>query len=399
MPADTASHPKAIAAADWITRAEAWRGELARRADEAETARRLPQDIADRLAADGFYAMVNPAGWGGAGAAPLDYYDVVEALARGDAAPAWCTFISITAAYGMAFTDSDAVRALLEAPAMKAAGVFAPMGRAVRTEKDGQAGFRISGRWAWGSGTQNADWISGGCFIADEAGDLILDDKGRPQHLSAIFPKDQVHFHDTWTVTGLKGTGSTDFEVRDVFVPDDLAVRGFGTARDDEAIFRFPSFGLLAIGIAAVALGTARGAIDDFHELAVSKVPAGGRNTLAQKSLTHRGVAEAEASVRQGRAFLREAIGEAWTDALAGSVSMERRRDLRLACTSAVQAAKRAVDTVYELAGGSSVYSTSPIQRRFRDVHVATQHIMVGPSTWEVTGRLFLDQPTDISQL
>ena len=399
MPADTASDFKSAGQTDWASKADAWRGELARRADEAETARRLPQDIADRLAADGFYAMVNPVGWGGAGATPLEYHDAVEALALGDAAPAWCTFISITAAYGMAFTNSDAVRTLLDAPAMKAAGVFAPMGRAIRTEQEGAPGFRINGRWAWGSGTQNSDWISGGCFLADEAGDLVLDEEGRPQHLSAIFSNDQVHFHDTWTVTGLQGTGSTDFEVKDAFVPEALAVRGFGTARDDEAIFRFPSFGLLAIGIAAVALGTARGAIDDFHDLAVSKVPAGGRNTLAQKSLTHRGVAEAEASVRQGRAFLREAIGEAWTDALEGPVSMERRRDLRLACTSAVQAAKRAIDTIYELAGGSSVYSTSPIQRRFRDVHVATQHIMVGPSTWEVTGRLFLDQPTDISQL
>ena len=399
MPATTASDLKPAGRKDWTDKAGAWRLELAERASETEAGRKLPQDIADRLADDGFYTMVNPVELGGAEATPLAYHDAVEALARGDAAPAWCTFISITAAYGMGFASSNKVRELLCAPGMKAAGVFAPMGRAVKAEKDGEAGYHVSGRWAWGSGTQNADWISGGCFLADESGDLILDEKGRPQHLSVIFSKDQVHFHDTWTVTGLQGTGSTDFEVKDVFVPDDLAVRGFGMARDDKAIFRFPSFGLLAIGIAAVALGAARGALDDFHELAVAKVPAGGRNTLAQKSLTHRAIAEAEAALRQGRAFLREAIEEAWRDALSGPVSVDRRRDLRLACTSAVQAAKRSVDTIYELAGGSSVYSSSPIQRRFRDVHVATQHIMVGPSTWEVTGRLFLDQPTDISQL
>lgn len=400
MAADTATDiGPAKGVTDWTARAAGWQDELARRADEAEQARELPQDIADRLAHDGFYAMVNPSGWGGQGATPLDYHDAVERLARGDAAPAWCTFISITAAYGMAFASTDAVRDLLNAPGMKAAGVFAPMGRAVRAEVDGMAGYRVNGRWAWGSGTRNADWISGGCFIADEQGELVLDENGRPQHLSAIFSAAQVRFHDTWTVTGLQGTGSTDFEVVDAFVPEDLAVRGFGTARDDEAIFRFPSFGLLAIGIAAVALGAARGAIEDFHALALAKVPTGGRNTLAQKSLIRRGVAEAEAAVRQGRAFLREAIAEAWQDALDGPVSMERRRDLRLATTSAVQSARRAVDTIYELAGGTAVYRTSPIQRRFRDVHVATQHIMVGPSTWELTGRLFLDQPTDISQL
>jgi alkylation response protein AidB-like acyl-CoA dehydrogenase len=282
---------------------------------------------------------------------------------------------------------------------MIAAGVFAPMGRAVPAEVDGRAGYRINGRWAWGSGTQNAHWISGGCFLADENGELTLDKDGRPQHLSAIFSADQVDFHDTWTVLGLRGTGSTDFEVKDAFVPEELSVRGFGVARDDEAIFRFPAFGLLAVGIAAVALGAARGALDDFHDLAVAKVPAGGRNTLAQKSMTHRLIAEAEASVRQGRSFFHEAIEAAWADALKGAVSVERRRDLRLATTSAVQSAKRTVDLVYELAGGNPVYSKSSLQRRFRDVHVATQHIMVGPSTWEMTGRLYLDQPTDVSQL
>lgn len=382
-----------------LDRAGAWRTELARRAGEIEQARKLPQDIADRLAADGFYAMCNPAGLGGQGVSPLTYARAIETLARGDASPAWCAFIATTAAYGIAFSESGAVQSLLTAPGVITAGIFAPMGRAVADAQDGVEGYRVNGRWAWGSGSQNAHWISAGCFLADEAGKIIPDAGGKPQHLSAIFAADQVDFIDTWTVAGLQGTGSTDFEVRDAFVPADRIVAGFGMARDDAPIFRFPAFGLLAIGIGAVALGAARGALDDFYDLAVDKVPAGTRSTLAEKSSTHRDVARAEAGVRQGRAFLHEAIEAAWQAALEGPVPVALKRDVRLATTSAVEAARNSVDLVYELAGGTAVYRSSPIQRRFRDVHVATQHMMVKQQTYELAGRLFLAQPTDTAQL
>ena len=136
--------------------------------------------------------------------------------------------------------------------------------------------------------------------------------------------------------------------------------------------------------------------MDDFHAFAGNKVPQGNRRTLAEKPGTQRDIAIAEAAIRQGRAFFYEAMDEAWEAAQAGSISAEHRRDVRLATTAAVQSAKDAVDIIYELAGGTSVYKTSPIQRRFRDIHVATQHMMVSKSTYELTGRLLLGLPTDM---
>lgn len=397
MPADTIN--SLDMKADLFERAEAWRPILAARAEDAEAGRKLPQDIADGLARDGLYGLCHPESDGGSGTTPVEYAELVETLARGDAAPAWCAFIASTAAFGMAFADNASVRELLSRSGVKTAGVFAPMGRAVEAEQDGQKGYRVTGRWAWGSGSQNADWVSGGCFLADEAGQLIMSPKGGPIQIAPIFAADQISFVDTWHVTGLKGTGSTDFEVKDVFVPADRVTTGFGRTRQDEAAFRFPAFGLLAIGIAAVALGAARGAMDDFYELAGAKKPSGSSKTLSEKALTHRDVAMSEADIRQGRAFFFEAIKAAWQAAQDGPVPLELRRDLRLATTSAVQSAKRAVDRVYELAGGTAVYSQSPIQRRFRDIHVATQHIMVGASTWETTGRLYLGQSADTAML
>lgn len=379
-----------------IDRARAYHEELSARAEEIEALRKLPQDLADRLAQDGLYTLCNPPEFGGEGASPRTYARVVEELARGDASAGWCTFIAITASFAVASGDTPAIRDLLCRPGVILAGVFAPNGRACPHTRDGVEGYLVSGRWAWGSGAQNAHWISAGCLIVDEAGTLQKAEDGRPQHLSAILPREDVSTIDTWTVTGLQGTGSADFEAREVFVPKDRTYLRFGSAGPDHPIFRFPQFGMLAIGIGAVALGAARAAMEDFHGFAGNKVPQGNRRTLAEKPGTQRDVAMAEAAIRQGRAFFYEAIDAAWAAAQAGDITADHRRDVRLATTAAVQSAKMAVDLIYELAGGTSVYRTSPIQRRFRDIHVATQHMMVGKSTYELAGRLLLGLPTDM---
>jgi len=398
VPADT-ERGRNITQPNLQAKADAWHTELLRRAEEIEINRKLPQDLANRLAGDGFYALCTPVCLGGTGATPRDYALSVETLARADASAAWCAFIATTASYGMATRRTDVFETLLKQPDVIMAGVFAPMGRARPVNRKGEAGFIVNGRWAWGSGSQNAHWIMGGCLLSDDEGAPVLDGKGKPQHLAPVFKSADVTFIDTWKVSGLQGTGSTDFEVNDVFVPEDRIVRDFENARDDLAIFRFPGFGLLAIGIASVALGAARGAMDDVLELAGVKAPSGSRNTLAAKVMAHRGVSEAEAAIRQGRAFLLETICAAWQAAQSGPVSIDLKRDLRLACTSAVRSAISAVDTLYDLAGGTAVYRTSPIQRRFRDIHVASQHIMVQKGIFDLTGKLYLDQPTDTGLL
>lgn len=305
MSADAGSNPDLSTHTRTLTdRAATRRAELRQRADEVEANRKLPQDLAETLAADGFYAMCNPPEAGGSGATPREYAGAIEALARGDASPAWCAFIATTAAYAMATRQTDSVTSILNEPGVITAGVFAPMGRATPASRNGTDGFRINGRWAWGSNAQNARWIMAGCLQADENGAVKIGESGQPQHLSPIFAAADVEFIDTWTVSGLQGTGSTDFQVTDVFVPEDRIVRDFDNARDDFPIFRFPGFGLLAMGIAAVALGTARGAMDDFLEIAGAKVPSGGRNPLASKSMAHRDAARAEAAIRQGLSLI-----------------------------------------------------------------------------------------------
>jgi alkylation response protein AidB-like acyl-CoA dehydrogenase len=382
-------------AVDTLAAAEAMGAELRRRADEVEQARRLPPDLSRRFAEAGFYRMCVPEVYGGLELPPGDTMRTVEALARADGSCAWCVFIGATSGSVLAVLAPEAAREIFHRPDVLLGGVFAPQGRAEAKE----GGFRVNGRWAWGSGCQNADWVMGGCQVIRD-GEVERAKSGAPRSRMMIVPAAQIEFFDTWHVSGLCGTGSTDFAMNDLFVPERRAA-GLGIDGPlARPLYAFPQFGLLAMGIAAVAMGLARAAIDELVGLAGGKTPQGSARPLAMRPAAQSDVAKAEALLRSARSLYYEAIECAWAAARAdGSIGTEHRRDIRLATTHATRASAAAVDLMYELGGGTSVYLRSPLQRIFRDVHVATQHMMVGPSTLELTGRLFLGVETDTSLL
>jgi len=265
-------------------------------------------------------------------------------------------------------------------------GVFAPSGRADKVD----GGFRVSGQWQWGSGSQNADWVLGGCMFYDN-GAPLLDERGNQRTHMVIMPAGEVEFLDTWHVSGLCGTGSLDYRVNDVFVPDER-VSGYMIDRETlrQPLYAFPQFTFLALGIGAVCMGIARAAIDELIDVAVTKKRAGNSATIASKSTSQTKLAQAEADLRSARVFYYHTLEQAWEVARSGGkVSLDVRRDLRLATTNAVMKSAGVVDEMYNLAGGTSVYRRSRLQRHFRDVHVATQHIMVAPQTLEVLGSMY----------
>ena len=172
-----------------------------------------------------------------------------------------------------------------------------------------------------------------------------------------------------------------------------------GVPREQGALYAFPVFGLLALAIAATALGIARGAVDDLVELAGAKTPTMAKRSLGAQPDTQARMAHAEARLRSARALIDQAVGEAWEDAQGQhAVTVERRAALRMAASHAMESAAGVVDEMYALGGGTSIYETSLLQRRFRDVHVATQHMLVGPSAWEFAGRVLLGQPVRAEQ-
>ncbi|MFO1080633.1 MAG: acyl-CoA dehydrogenase family protein [Reyranellaceae bacterium] len=369
---------------------------LAERAPEIEQARRLPADISRALIGTGVFKLCVPETLHGYAAEPQMTLEAIETAAAEDGSIGWTVMIGVTSGLTAGWL-APADAALIHGQADSVTGgIFAPRGKAVRTAE----GWRVTGNWPWASGSFHAGWMKGGC-VAWEDGKPRLLREGVPEVLTVYMPRERIEFADTWYSSGLCGTGSCDMSVHDLDVP---AGHALSLSRDaprvDAPLYRFPVFGLLAAGCGAVALGIARAAITDLQDLAGAKVPTLSRRTLAERSSTQSEVARAEALVRSARAFLVEAVGDAWQDATRGkAITLERRMALRLAATHATEAAAAAVDLCYRLAGGSAVYRSSPLQRRFRDIHVVTQHMMVAPPSYETAGRVLLGLPTDPSMI
>lgn len=354
-------------------------------ADASEQGRRLAPPVVEALRSAGLFRLCVPAAYGGPEVDPLTVSEIIQTVAAADGAAGWCLMIASTTSSMSMFLPPDTARAIYADPAVITGGAYAPNGRGVRTE----AGWSVTGRWQWGSGTQHCDWVTGGA---------LTDDGGF--HL-CFLPARAVEFHDTWYSSGLRGTGSLDFSVDAVVVPFDHTVQpGVGRPTIDGALARFPNFNLLATGVASAALGIARRALDEITALAGGKRPLFSAKTVADSSVAQDGFARAEAGLGAARAFLAHEVGTAWAVAQAGDrVSTEQRARVRLACAHAARAAVAAVDAAYELGGGTSVYATSPLQRCLRDVHTASQHLMVSPRMFETVGKVLWDRKVDVTTL
>jgi alkylation response protein AidB-like acyl-CoA dehydrogenase len=213
------------------------------------------------------------------------------------------------------------------------------------------------------------------------------------------FPQSVVTFHDTWYTTGMRGSGSLDYSVSEVFVPSGRTVQP-GVTRPvvRTALSQFPNFTLLAAGVSAVGLGVARRALDELIELAQGKRPQYSSKTLAQSGFTQIELARAEAKLRAARAFLLDELRSAWETAIAGhDVTLEARTGIRLAATHAASVGAEVVDVAFTLAGGTAVYDTSLLGRCLRDAHIVTQHIQTAPKLNEMIGKLLLGLDVDTS--
>jgi alkylation response protein AidB-like acyl-CoA dehydrogenase len=356
------------------------------RSTEIEANRTLPRDLVDALVDAGLMRLLVPSALGGEELDVAPAIAVTEELGYHDGATAWCQMIAMTTGLAAGLLPVEHAVAIYGRDDAVTGGLAAPMGRAEAV--DG-GGVRVSGHWQWGSGTAHCTMIGGGAIFPD----------GKVR-FPFMDPAD-VTLLDTWRVSGLKGTGSTDYTVDGAFVPEGRWVRlGGATPTSDGPLYRFSFFGLLAVGIASVALGLARRSIDELVELAAVKRPQGSSRPLSERSPVQADVANAEATLRAARALIDDAVGGAWDTVLAGDPSpTEERWLVRLAATHAVTESARVVDVMYEAGGGASVYDDSALQRVFRDVHVATQHAMVAPRTMELLGRIRLGLDTELGQL
>jgi alkylation response protein AidB-like acyl-CoA dehydrogenase len=291
-----------------------------------------------------------------------------------------------------AFVDERLAREIYGRDDAVSCGVFAPMGRARRTAD----GWQVSGRWPFGSGCEHSEWRMGGVLVSDGEGVEMLP-SGVPHVRSILFHADETEILDTWSVSGLRGTGSHDFTVAERTVPRERCFSFFtDEPRCTAPLYRLPFFGVLASGVAATALGIARGAIDALVALATKKQPVGAKRTVAHRELVQLDVARAEARWSAARALHYDAVAAA---SAAPAGDLDARARLRLAACHAATESAAAVDLAYHAAGATAIYDTHPLQRHFRDVHVATQHVMVSPQVATTVGRILLGLDADVTTL
>lgn len=366
-------------------------------APESEKQRKVSSKVVAELARCGAFRMLVPQELGGGEVTPWVFLQALEELAKGDAAAAWCVMTGATTGVLSAYMDEPGAQELWgEQPDVVMAGIFAPMGKA--TAVDG--GYRLTGRWPFASGCENATWRMGGALVLEDSKPRMGED-GAPMIYSMFFRSEESEVIDTWSVNGLRGTGSHDIAVKDIFVPESHVTTLLGrSARVTSPLFAFPVFGLLATGVAAVGLGIARAAIDTLKELAQNKRSYGGKKTLAQQELTQLQVAQSEAELQAARALLQLTLQEVWDVAeQTGKIGDTEKARVRMAASHAATAAARVVDAMYHLGGGSSIYERCDLQRHFRDVHTLTQHVMVSPRIMTTVGRVQLGLPTNTAQL
>lgn len=366
--------------ADVLRAARALAPTITARAPEIEAARRLPPDLVDQLAAAGCFRILLPDSHGGMGADLAAVLDLIEILARADASTGWTVAIGASAWHDVAGLPRPTFDALYaRGPDAVVAGAFSPSGTAVA--EDG--GYRVDGRWAFASGCEHATWLFGNC-MEEVDGDHRL--------RTVLFSPSEVEIEDTWDVAGLRGTGSHHFRARGVLVPAHRTFDTFGAEPClDAPAMQVPAPALFALELASVAVGTGFGALDEVTALAADKVPFLAGGPLADSAQFQHELAVADTELHAARGRLRELAGEAWTAASGGTpLSDDQRARIRAGAAWATGRGAAAVATAYRAGGGGSIYSSSPLQRRLRDVLGVTQHFLLRPDTFTHAGALLL---------
>ena len=350
---------------------------------------RIPSPLVAALYDTGVFKAMLPREVGGLEVEPVEWLQLIEELARLNASVGWSAFIN--SGFGLTFLEPERferfrVRGggrLILAMALGRMG-----GKAVKVE----GGYRVSGRWPFASGSPFATWLGGMSAVVDAGGAPVLNAGGQPERLLAIWPADQARLIDTWDGLGLRGTGSGDFEVADIFVPADQVNPGIYSAPVyDRPLFRMQE--LAEMGHGAHALGVASVARQSFVD-AVNSKPAAG--SMRQMAMGHQQVhqiafARADALIRAGRTFLQETVRAAYAAVQRDpELPLELRVRLREANIFAVRSAKDAVGLIFEMAGSGAVYRGRVIERAFRDISTAANHTNYVEAAYGAVGSYYL---------
>jgi len=355
----------------------------ARNKAEGDRLRQLPPALARAFQRHDIYRLILPRDLGGAAVDPLDYLDLIEKVARVDGSTAWNLAIGAGSGLYAGYLPVERSRSMFADASACIAGAYAPFGRGEIVE----GGYRVSGHWGWASGAAQARWMVFGFRVVAKDG---ADGTGeKPSEVrQALAPREAFRALDTWNVSGLRGTGSTEYEVNDLFVPADMTFRVFlDKPKHPAPVFRLPA-AFFGSAVASVALGIGQGATEALKQLAALKGGFAGGNPLREQAYAQYAVAKAEALVESANLYLRDAIAAIWRSIQAGrEIDPAQRRLARRACVQAAEASAEAVDLCCRAAGGHALFESHPFERALRDVRAAIAQVTLQRSAMEDAGR------------
>jgi alkylation response protein AidB-like acyl-CoA dehydrogenase len=348
----------------------------------------VPAETVDALSRAGLFGVMSPREMGGSELPILDVIDVFAEIARADGSAGWCLMAGASAvAYFGAYAGDEFVGRMFADGIPRVAGQFAPNGTASR--QDG--GFRLTGRYQFGSGIDAADWVGAGFLVPPPQGS-----EAPPEYRFGVVPKDRVELQGNWDVLGLASTASYDYAIDDVFVPEEATfLFAAPTRRRGGPLYELGVMALTAAGHAGFAIGVARRALDELMAIAKTKIRMGSGSFLRDSERFLHTLGTLESRLRASTAWVRESFGQAEaTVCRTGRVEPEESTLVRQATVHVTQEAADIVREAY-LRAGTSALRRGPLERCFRDIHAGTQHFFAGPASTLEFGRVLMERAPD----
>ncbi len=361
---------------------EKMRDVLAEGSAETERSGCLSPAMVRALDESGVLLIQLPAVLGGAEADPITQFEVVESVTAIDSTSGWCVLIGATSiAWPAIFLPDTAVaRIFRDGRAPRASGIFLPSGTAVPDS----GGYRVSGQWAYASGIRHAEWIT--------AGAKVKRDGDETERRMATFPAHQARIHDNWNVAGLQGTGSCDFSVENLFVPEEFTWNAANAVpQRGGALYNLAMPGFVMHLHAAFAIAVARRAVNAIIAYAHNQRAGYRPSGIISRPVFHSALGECDLRLRAARSLVIDLYRQAWATVCGnGTLTPEQHAELRGAAVLATQVAAGVTMRLFRYGGGTAILTSNILQRCLRDINAAAQHRMVSDSTYEQLGKFKL---------
>jgi alkylation response protein AidB-like acyl-CoA dehydrogenase len=354
-------------------------------ADRIDAKNELPSDVLDAMFDAGMFKLLLPRAFGGFELKPIDFIQCVEAIARGDASVAWCMNQGSGCSMAAAYMAPAVAQEIWGGQRDVVAWGQGPGAKGIRAE----GGWRVTGTGSFASGSRHATWLGTMCPSFEADGTPMVRPDGKPWERTFLFRREKAKIDDVWQVMGLRGTGSDNYTIKDLFVDDaHTLTREYEPERQQHGpLYTFQAMQLYASGFASVALGTARAMLDAFIALARTKTQAWSSDPMRDNQAVQQIVSHSDAAWKAARAGLHKAVDDAWRDVVrSGELSVDHRMEIRQAATYTIHVSRDMAHQVFHEAGSTAIFNKHPFERRLRDVNSVSQQLQGRRTHFETVG-------------